>query len=205
MKLLRYLAQLATVAMLPLLPVSVAAAAQAPAVIEIVDLSCPHCAIFAPVADRLARRVRNAGGIFRVAPIQPVVNGDHPVPAVLAVYWVQMHRGDKAAQNVADQLYVGFGNQASLSRAPGIASWLSVRGLKFKTPPDYGDPELMDHFRRAVLLAHSAGVNKLPALIFVNRQTAKIESVLSWAGSASRLVKQAGDALDRALPHQTSE
>lgn len=167
------------------------AAARPPDVIEIVDLTCSHCAAFAASADALASSVRAAGGLFRVAPVQPVVDGDRASVAVLAVYWVERHRGDVVAQKAVGALYAGYANHASLDDAEGVTTWLDTQGIVFTKTPSFRNEQTRSRFDRAVRLAVRAGVHDFPAIIALSPETGAMLGVVYWKGSVGRMTKQA--------------
>lgn len=158
-----------------------------PVLVEMVDLSCSHCAAFAPTASRIAAQVRSEGGIFRVAPVGPIIGTDAPTLPVLAVYWSEIHQSDAEAQAIANSFYAGYQNNAALSGPAGITSWLDTRGITWPHTANLHSRSLTAHFFRAVQMAGNAGVTDLPAVVFVNPKSGAVTHVESWSGSAPDL------------------
>lgn len=184
-----------TLALGCLLP-GLAPAAVPPVVIEIVNLTCPHCAAFADTADQIAAHVRSEGGTFRVAPVSPTLgDSTDPSVAVLAVYWAELHVSDAAAQQTADALYEGFQGGAKLNGATGIASWLALKGVTYPEKPDYTEPALVGHFHRAVALLGRVAMKTYPTLVLLDPGSGRVLDTLTWSGSVSVLAKQAKDAI----------
>ena len=158
-----------------------------PVLVEMVDLSCAHCAAFAGTAGTIAERVRRAGGIFRIAPVGPVIGKDSPALAVLAVYWSESHQDDASGEAIVAAFYAGYQNNADLAGPAGIASWLATRGITWPASADLQDPRLHRRFFRAVRMAGNAGVSDLPAVLFINPDSGAVTHVEAWYGSAADL------------------
>ena len=169
------------------LALGTAAHAAPPVLVEIVDLSCAHCAAFAGTAGTIAQRVRRAGGIFRIAPVGPVIGKDSPTLSVLAVYGSESHQDDARGEDIAAAFYVGYQNNADLAGPAGITSWLATRGITWPANADLQDPRLQRRFFRAVQMAGNAGVSDLPAVLFINPDSGAVTHVEAWADSAAAL------------------
>jgi hypothetical protein len=169
------------------------ASADPPAVIEVVDLTCPHCAEFAPRAEEIAARVRGVGGVFRVAPVSPAAQ-NLPSPAVLAVYVAQEMRGDAYAQRVAASLMRGYAAQAALDTQDAVRSWLALDGLDLSEDGALW-VDARSRWMRALGLVKESGLMTVPMVLIYRMPGARLDAAFAWRDGADDLSRRIDEAL----------
>ncbi|QHS09077.1 hypothetical protein [Sinimarinibacterium sp. NLF-5-8] len=147
---------------------------------EVVDLTCNYCADFAAPVDRIAARVREKGGAFRVIPVGPLVgNSATPVLSVMVIQWMLLNRSDAEVQKAVAAFYAGYQGGANLNSLNAIASWLQLHDIHVPTDLDLSAPELTEQFAKSVRLVNKAQIRKLPAIVFIDPLTGDIQMSVS--------------------------
>lgn len=172
-------------------------------VVEIVNFQCPHCRHFEAYVPNFSGMVRAQGGIYRMAPIEPSVNGE---PDVSVRFWYALDdlSGDKVADKAAKYLYLGYQKGATLNSVAGIYSWLqdymtglpSISELRKVT---YGQ-KVLHQWTLALTYTKLFPTTKVPEFVFIDPEKYSVVYKLQRdknLGNADLLYKELKKELKR--------
>lgn len=192
--------RLLLVAILATVSVSVANAAEQPVnVVEFIDFTCPHCLKVSPNNDEIAALVKKTGGVFRVAPVGPVISGQ-PGRSIIVYYALLdvTHNNDVIARQAEYALFKGFANGAMLDSDDGVISWLSnyLGAFKIDWAAVQKDiPNAEHRFYKAYRMARANKVTSLPTFVVMNGMNGATDGVARWKGSAIEVVNHVEDLI----------
>ncbi len=149
---------------------SIAPAATPVHVVEIANFSCPYCLAMESAGNELRRATEATGGRFVFAPISPQEGASNWQDRI---YYAARNQGPKAEAAVRAALFRGAQDlnlpmenldQVLVFLAEDLSSleldWVRLR-------QDALNPSTLESYQRALWLGASAGIDAVPAYIFI--------------------------------------
>lgn len=169
-------------------------------VVEFADFTCPHCLQTEPSVPDLSDQVQKTGGVMRVAPVGPVLDGV-PARSIIVYYAIltATNNNPSIARLVEAAMFKGYANGAMMDSDDGVISWLSnniATGIDWSAVQQ-DIPSAEQRFYKAYRLAKSLHVTSLPTFVVMNGLSGQIQDVIRWKGSANDVVTQTQAAINK--------